>query len=124
MRISTVSKFIYTAMGILALITVTCQWLAAREISAERLATERQAEFKQLGLDLAGASDFLTNEARCYAVFGDKRHYDAYWKEVKETKTRDRVVTRLKELGAPQSELDLIEQAKNNSDALDRKSVV
>jgi methyl-accepting chemotaxis protein len=117
-RISTVSKFIYTAMGILALITVTCQWLAAREISAERLATERQAEFKQLGLDLAGASDFLTNEARRYAVFGDKRHYDAYWKEVKETKTRDRVVARLKELGAPQSELDLIEEAKNNSDAL------
>jgi len=118
LRISTVSKTIYAAMGVLALITLTCQWLAQREIAAERSAIERQIEFKQLGLDLAGASDFLTNEARRYAVFGDKRHYDAYWKEVKETKTRDRVVARLKALGAPQSELDLIEQAKNNSDAL------
>jgi methyl-accepting chemotaxis protein len=113
-----VSKLIYGVMGILALVTISCQWLAGREIAAERLATARQAEFKQLGLDLAAASDFLTNEARRYAVFGDKRHYDAYWKEVKETKTRDRVVARLKELGAPQSELDLIETAKNNSDAL------
>ncbi|HVT52190.1 MAG TPA: HAMP domain-containing methyl-accepting chemotaxis protein [Dongiaceae bacterium] len=118
MRISTVSKFIYGAMAVLALITISCQWLAQREIAAERLATARQAEFKQLGLDLAAASDFLTNEARRYAVFGDKRHYDAYWKEVNETKTRDRVVARLRALGAPQSELDLIEEAKNNSDAL------
>src|SRR5690606_15772782 len=45
-------------------------------------------------------------------------HYDNYWREVNETKTRDRVVARLKELGAPQAELDLIEEAKKNSDAL------
>jgi methyl-accepting chemotaxis protein len=117
-RISTISKSIYGVMCVLTLVTVGAQWLAHREISDERLAIQRRAEFKQLGLDLAAASDFLTNEARRYAVFGDKAHYDAYWKEVKETRTRDRVVARLKELGAPQSELDLIEQAKNNSDAL------
>jgi methyl-accepting chemotaxis protein len=117
-RISSVSKIIYGVMFVLALVTITCQWLAHRQVEAERLATARQMEFKQLGLDLAAASDFLTNEARLYSVFGEQRHYDAYWKEVKETKTRDRVVARLRELGAPQSELDLIEQAKQNSDAL------
>jgi methyl-accepting chemotaxis protein len=117
-RISSVSKIIYGVMFILALVTITCQWMAYRQVEAERVATARQMEFKQLGLDLAAASDFLTNEARLYSVFGEQSHYDAYWKEVKETKTRDRVVARLKELGAPQSELDLIEQAKNNSDAL------
>jgi methyl-accepting chemotaxis protein len=105
-------------MFVLALATIGCQWLASREIAAERVAIQRQMEFKQLGQDLAAASDFLTNEARRYSVFGDQRHYDAYWKEVKETKTRDRVVARLQALGAPQTELDLIEQAKQNSDAL------
>ena len=118
MRISSVSRIIYGVMFVLALVTITCQWLAHSQVEAERDATARQMEFKQLGLDLAAASDFLTNEARLYSVFGEQAHYDAYWKEVKETKTRDRVVARLKELGAPQSELDLIEQAKNNSDAL------
>jgi methyl-accepting chemotaxis protein len=117
-RISSVSKLIYGVMFGLALITITCQWLAHREVVAERVAIQRQMEFKQLGLDLAAASDFLTNAARRYSVFGEQVHYDAYWKEVKETKTRDRVVSRLSELGAPQSELDLIEQAKQNSDAL------
>jgi methyl-accepting chemotaxis protein len=102
----------------LALIAVGCQWLASRDIAAERVATQRQMEFKQLGFDLSNASDFLTDQARRYSIAGEKRYYDAYWKEVKETKTRDRVVARLRALGAPQAELDLVEQAKQNSDAL------
>ncbi len=55
---------------------------------------------------------------RRYTIFGEKSHYDAYWREVNETKTRDRVVARLKALGAPAEELALIEKAKANSDAL------
>ncbi|MCX7568994.1 methyl-accepting chemotaxis protein [Tumebacillus sp. DT12] len=82
-------------------------------------ALSRQAEFKQLGLDLENAANTLTWEAREYAQFGEKVHADNYWREVKETKTRDRVVTRLKELGAPQEELDLIEFAKQNSETLE-----
>ncbi|MNW48728.1 hypothetical protein D3C74_261080 [compost metagenome] len=39
--------------------------------------------------------------------FGDKVHYDNYWREVDETKTRDHVVERLTELGAPKEELIL-----------------
>jgi methyl-accepting chemotaxis protein len=117
-KISTISKIAYAGMFALAIVTVGTQLLAKREIGAERQSTERQMEFKQLGLDLAAASDFLTDQARRYSVFGDKRFFDAYWKEVKETKTRDRVVARLRQLGAPQAELDLIEQAKQNSDAL------
>jgi methyl-accepting chemotaxis protein len=118
MRISTTSKLVYAGMIGLAVLTGACQWLANRGIEAERQAVSRQAEFKQLGIDLAKASDFPTEEARRYTIFGDKAHYDAYWKEVNETKTRDHVVARLKALGAPQAELDLIEQAKNSSDKL------
>jgi len=81
-------------------------------------ATVRQMEFKQLGLDFERSSEYLTNEARHYVQFGDRVHYDNYWREVKETKTRDRVTQRLKELEAPEDELLLIEQAKQASDAL------
>lgn len=78
----------------------------------------RKTEFKQLGIDLANASDYLTNEARAYVQFGDKVYYDNYWREVNETKTRDKVVQRLTELNAPKDELALVQQAKQNSDAL------
>src|SRR5689334_20498138 len=104
------TKMLIGGVCALSVLSIALLWTADRSVNAERDAVARQAEFRQLGLDLAAASDFLTNEARRYAVFGDKRHFDAYWQEVKETKTRDRVVGRLRELGAPQAELELIEK--------------
>jgi methyl-accepting chemotaxis protein len=117
-RIATITKLAYGAAVGLSVTTGLCLWLANGSLDAERQATARQAEFRQLASDLAAASDLLTNEARRYSVTGEKQHFDAYWREVKETKTRDRVVARLKALNAPKEELDLIEQAKNSSDAL------
>jgi methyl-accepting chemotaxis protein len=120
MRIALLTRVSYGIAAALALSTAALLWRADSAVEAERQAVARQAEFRQLGLDLAGASDLLTQEARHHTVFGERRHLDAYWREVRETRTRDRVVARLKELGAPAEELALIEQAKRNSDALVR----
>jgi methyl-accepting chemotaxis protein len=78
----------------------------------------RQAESKQLGADLAAASDFLTEQARRFSVTGDQADFQRYWNEIEVTKTRDRVLARLQELGTPKEELDLLATAKANSDAL------
>ena len=118
MKISTSIKVLNGAIVGAILLAGGSVLLFDRAVDTEREALARQSEFKQLGFDLAAASDYLTNEARRYVQFGDQRHLDNYWQEVNETKTRDRVVARLQELGAPQAELDLIEEAKNNSDAL------
>lgn len=118
MRASLATKLSSMVAIGLAAITGASLWLADASIESERRAVARQAEFKQLGDDLAAGSDLLTNEARRYTIFGEKKHYDAYWREVNQTKTRDRVVQRLTQLGAPKAELDLIEKAKANSDAL------
>ena len=118
MRASLATKLSSMVAIGLAAITGASLWLADASIESERRAVTRQAEFKQLGDDLAAGSDLLTNEARRYTIFGEKKHYDAYWREVNQTKTRDRVVQRLTQLGAPKAELDLIEKAKANSDAL------
>lgn len=79
---------------------------------------ERQIEFMELGQQLTDASDYLTDKAKSYVQFGEKVYYDEYWKEIEETKTRERVVERLKELGALDEELAFIEKAQQNSDAL------
>ena len=118
MRASLATKLSSMVAIGLAAVTGASLWLADASIESERRAMARQAEFKQLGDDLATGSDLLTNEARRYTIFGEKKHYDAYWREVNQTKTRDRVVQRLTQLGAPKAELDLIEKAKANSDAL------
>ncbi|HAP12616.1 MAG TPA: methyl-accepting chemotaxis protein, partial [Afipia sp.] len=118
MRASLATKLSSMAAIGLAAVTGASLWIADASIESERQAVARQAEFKQLGADLAAGSDLLTNEARRYTIFGETKHYDAYWREVNQTKTRDRVVQRLTQLGAPKAELDLIEKAKANSDAL------
>ena len=118
MKISTWLKVIGGVFLVLSILTFVSLSLLFQSVKNERIAFQKKEEFKQLGINLADASDYLTNEARRYVQFGEQKFLDNYWKEVNETKTRDHVVARLQELGAPQEELDLIEKAKRNSDAL------
>lgn len=79
-----------------------------------------EIESRQLAIDLANASDYLTNQMEAYVQFGNKVHLDNYWREVNETKTRERVIERLQELDVTVEELNLLEEARKNSDALIR----
>lgn len=78
----------------------------------------KQVEFIKSGQELVDASDYLTSKIQSYVQFGDKAQYDDYWKEVNETKTREKVVERFKKLGALEQELALIEKSQHNSDTL------
>src|SRR4051812_14884094 len=109
---------IYLLLVLIAAVLAMGIAAAYRESQAVASAYARQAEFKQLGADLARGSDYLTDEVRKYAQFGDRTHYDNYWREVQVTRTRDRVVERLRALHAPEEELQLLEQAQQNSDTL------
>lgn len=118
MKISTLLKVLGSLFAVLSILLIFVVLMLRSNYVDVQEAVSRQAEFRQLGFDLENASDYLTNEARKYVQFGNKTYYDNYWREVNETKTRDRVVERLKELNAPKEELDLIEQAKQSSDTL------
>jgi len=50
-------------------------------IRAEQNAERRRTEFKQLGIDLADASDYLTDEARKFAVTRKIVHLERYWRK-------------------------------------------
>jgi methyl-accepting chemotaxis protein len=93
-------------------------YYANAAIRDEQTAVARQAEFKQQGLTLAAASDYLTDEARKFSVTADDQHLKNYWDEINVTQRRDHVLARLNELGATQEEFELIALAKKNSDAL------
>lgn len=118
MKISTWLKAMSGVFIFLTVLNGISVYSLQKSVAQERTTVKRQAEFKQLGIDLANSSDYLTNEVRAFVQFGDKVHYDNYWKEVNETKTREHVVERLTALGAPKEELDLISQSKEISDAL------
>ena len=70
------------------------------------------------GVNVSRASDYLTAQARLYAVTGNKKYYDNYWYEVNTTKSRDNAVIALQKLGVPSDLLNYVEKAKQDSDAL------
>lgn len=67
---------------------------------------------------ISRASDYLTDQARFFAVTGDKVYLDNYWREVNETKSRDIAVANLEKSGVPKSVLQIAENAKKTSDSL------
>ncbi|MFY0542577.1 methyl-accepting chemotaxis protein [Brevibacillus sp. H7] len=118
MKLSSLLKMMSAVVIVLSLITMASIFMLRLSFNEQREAVARQAEFKQLGLDLVNASLYLTNEAREYSIFGEVVHFDNYQREVTETKTREKVLQRLAELNAPKEELDLIKQAIANSNEL------
>ena len=115
---STINIIAVMAFLLIALLLGSCVYFALLAIQEEHQAVARQSEFKQLGIDLAKASDSLTDEARKFAVTSDMEHLQNYWNEIDVTKTRDQVLNRLKELEAPAEEFEQLDLAKRMSDAL------
>lgn len=75
-------------------------------------------ELSKLGEALADASDYLTNEAREYAITEDITHLYNYWYEIEESQTRDNVIEELTSYHPPEKERELLEEAKSFSDQL------
>ena len=115
---STISMLMLGVFFFIAILLGGSILYMSSSIKAEQTAEKRRTEFKQLGINLADASDYLTDEARKYAVTKDIVHLERYWKEINVTKTRDNVISRLQELHSPSGELALLAEAKKNSDAL------
>lgn len=93
-------------------------------ISRENAAQVNRGELSDLGQELADASDYLTDEARKFSVTGDVKHLYNYWYEVREEKTRDRVINSLSALDPPENESALLAEAKKYSDTLIKTETV
>lgn len=117
-RQSTVLVITAAIFGLVSVLLAACVLLTRHQVQSAEATSKRAAEFRQLGIDLGNASDFLTNQARIFSVTGDQRYLTAYWNEINVTKTRDHAIAQLKLLGAPADELALLDKAKHNSDAL------
>lgn len=118
MKIKSLLKVTGIVFLILSVMMIVCMFTLKAQYENVKQSQERQAILKQLGLDVKNESVYLTNEARKYAVTGDKVHYDNYWNAINVTKSSENAIRKLKDYGTPQSEMDLLQQAKDNSNAL------
>jgi PAS domain S-box-containing protein len=87
-----------------------------------RLVLEEKIEYQRLANYEASrmvvGSDILTNSVRAFAATGDSKYEKAYWDEVKTNQTIEKAEAALRSIGLTDSEIDLIDRAKNNSDQL------
>jgi signal transduction histidine kinase/DNA-binding NarL/FixJ family response regulator len=117
-RQSTMNFCILGIFFLIVLMLIGDEFFMTQSISAEQTAETRRAEFKQLGEDLANASDYLTNEAREFAITGNVQHMYNYWKEIDVTRTRNLVIEQLKKNDPSTTEQEFLSNAKKHSDDL------
>ena len=90
------------AVGILLMLVLATVIMLQKSIERERTAYINQLEYVHLANTMRTASNYLTDKARYYVQTANKQHLDDYWREVKETKRREHVINRLKELNTPE----------------------
>ncbi|MEO8352218.1 MAG: response regulator, partial [Chthoniobacteraceae bacterium] len=118
MRIQRTSRFITTAVIFLTLLTFVCGFLGRHMRQEEKGAYEVLRESLRMVDQLAAGSDRLTVAVRGYAATGEQRYKDDFRRELDVTRSRDRAMDRLRQLGLTQVELKYLNRAKENSDQL------
>ncbi|HEW97259.1 MAG: histidine kinase [Candidatus Parabeggiatoa sp. nov. 3] len=115
---STINQIAVIAFCLMVFLLAGSVYFENQAIQEEHHTLTRQAEFKQLGLDLAEASHYLTDKTRYFVITAHITHLQDYWQEIEVIRTRENIITRIKALKVPQAELDLLTLAKQQSDAL------
>ncbi|MFT9055194.1 MAG: ATP-binding protein [Ethanoligenens sp.] len=117
-RQSTINWWILLVFVGIALLLVGDGIYMNQSVLAEQQAETRRAQFKQMGESLDTASDYLTDEARKFAITGNVQHMTNYWTEINVTRTRDIVIEKLKKSDPSPVERNLLAEAKQHSDDL------
>ncbi|MCL2754821.1 MAG: ATP-binding protein [Oscillospiraceae bacterium] len=112
---STVISLIITLFVFFAIIVV--QTLSVIDMAYEKNSQERFDLIYNANRFIYGSS-YLTTEVRYYVVTGDIAHYDNFWREVNETRSRDAAINAMFELGLTDEEAAIVIAMQFLSDGL------
>ncbi len=99
-------------LGLIAAILVTVQ---AQRVLMSR--ADDEATYLRLTEAIVQEDADLTRNARKFAITGDADYLDEYWAVI-DANAGGKAVAEFRRLGLPDDELDLLQQAKDRSDAL------
>jgi len=118
MKLSKLTRLAATVLVTLLLILGGGVYFNSQVVDSLQESYEQRREYVRLGQQMANASDYLTRQARLFVSTGDQEHLQNYWREVNEVRRREQAVSTLREDGISEQELNYLEQAKKESDAL------
>ena len=108
MRIQRTSQFVTAGIVVLSALAIACTLVSRRMRSVEAEAYDTRRRMFNLTQQLAFGSDRLTAEVRAYAATGDRKHYEAFQREVNVDRNRDVAVEGLRQLDLEPDELELL----------------
>ncbi len=133
-RQSTITLIALITLGVMTCLLAGSLYFTSSSEQVETEAIAQRTAFLQLSGELNQAFDLLSQEAQGFAVestlkqlgtysseyleLHSFKHLNAYWDEIGTVRTRERVMESLRALSMPRDELDLLAEAKRNSDAL------
>ena len=104
---------------VLAVLLGAGVYLVSGSIDQQQRAVGWQAESRQLGVDLRERGQPAVGcRPQVRHQHDDPAYFDAYWREVEQTRTRERVAARLAQLETPQEELDLLAESQQKTEPL------
>lgn len=110
-RMSRNSVGIILIAMLVMLVVITGNVLAQTTLKERHLLTTE-------AINLREGSQYLTTEVRAYASNGEQEHYDNYWNEVNNTKSREKSIEAMREIGITEEENKEIEEIISLSNGL------
>ena len=118
MRIKSSSTLITSVVLLLTACNVAATIYAYNLVEHRRTVSENLLKAINAANDFLTGSDTLTTAIRGYAATGNVRYRDDFKRELAVTRSRERALEELQQVGLTTSEMELFQEAKNNSDAL------
>ena len=118
MSIRSLNRWITVAVFLLFALSIGDLMLTRYYVGERRAVGESVAEYDAAYHLMEGGSRALTQAAQAFAATAQDSYLRDYKAEIQTTRSRERSLERLRELKAPRNELDLLADAKRQSDAL------
>lgn len=117
-KIQTVSFWGIGLTILIALCFVVISIWGQKEFRVMKKATNQYIECENSARQLQEASDYLTKQARKYASTGSRKYMESYFRELNDTRRRDKAVENLAKYFKGSDVFTSLEEALENSDSL------
>ena len=122
-----IRKLNYLMAGITLIVSVVLLVVSYRTFAlygALRQKTDASIEGQKSARDMQEASDYLTEQVRCFVETGDRAYLNAYFEENDDTRRRENALAQLAETAAGTAEYAALQNALNESVALMRTEFI
>ena len=115
---STMAKFLTITAILILVIVGVCNIVVSICSTAIENALDEKFELYSSAREFKNASDWLTKEARSYAVTGKTVYLDNYNLEINETRRRENSLAKMQEIGLTDEEIAIMDKISSLSDIL------